>query len=80
MKIYEFKECNHKYAENQSEYLTLPCHKADDGMVTTCWQLSFLDRLSILIFGKVWLQILTFNKPLQPLKMLANKPMQDIKS
>ena len=74
MKVIKFKECNVVYAESQDEYLNLPAHKTENGQLTTCWGLNFHERLQILFFGKIWLQILTFNKPLQPLKMQAKKP------
>ena len=74
MKIINFKECNTIYAENQPEYLPLRCHKAKNGRVTSCWGLSFSERLKVFLFGKIYLRILTFNKPLQPLKMMVNKP------
>ncbi len=74
MKAIRFTECNVTYAENQPEYLDLPVHKAEDGLVTTCWKLSFIDRIKVVLTGKIFLQVLTFNKPLQPLKMLLRKP------
>lgn len=66
MKIYRFKECNVVFAENQKEYLPLPSHKDNDGVVTACWKMSVLDRIKILFFGKVYIQLMTFNTPLQP--------------
>lgn len=77
MKVIRFKECNFVYAEDQPEYLNLPCHKAKDGMVTSCWKFSLLERIKMILSGKIYLQVLTFNKPLQPLKMLVNKPQLD---
>ena len=53
--------------------MSLPCHKTTDGIVTTCWKASIKERIQILIFGKIYLKILTFNKPLQPLKMNLKK-------
>ena len=77
MKIVKFKECNVTYAENQDEYLDLPAHKAEDGCVTSCWGLNLKERLSVLFTGKIFLQILTFNKPLQPLKMVVKNPVEN---
>lgn len=62
------KWCNITYAENQPEYIPLPAHKDEDGEVTTCWRLSFKERVKALVTGKMYLRILTFNSPLQPLK------------
>ena len=75
MNIIKFDECNVTYAENQPEYLPLPALKMDDGEIITCWNPSFGERLKILFTGKIWLNVLTFNKPLQPLLMSANKPL-----
>lgn len=74
MNIYEFKECNVVYAENQKEYLPFPVYKRLDGHLTSCWKLSIRERIKILFTGKMWLDILTFNQPLQPLKMSVDKP------
>jgi len=76
MKIVEFEGCNATYAENQPEYLPLKCHKAQDGRVTTCWGLSFIERVRVALSGKIYLQVLTFNQPLQPLKMITIQPVQ----
>ena len=74
MKAIEFKGCNITYAENQPEYLPLHAHKSKDGLVTSCWELSLLERLKVVFTGKIYLLILTFNRPLQPLKMLIKRP------
>ena len=74
MKIIKFKECNVTYAENQPEYLDLPGLRMPDGELITCWKLSFIERFKVLFMGNLWLSILTFNKPLQPLKMTVDKP------
>lgn len=76
MEIVTFKECNTVYAENQPEYLSLPAYRADDGRITSCWKLSFFERLKVMFRGKVFLQVLTFNQPLQPLLMLVNNPIK----
>jgi len=69
----KFKEVNVTFAENQSEYLPLPAFKDSVGEVTTCWQLSFKERIKILFTGKLWLSVMTFNKPLSPLFLTVNK-------
>lgn len=74
MKIIKFKEHNITYAENQPLYLPLPVHKTADGEATSCWGLSFLERLKVLFTGKIWLSVLTFNHSLQPQKMMVGKP------
>lgn len=74
MNVIDFKEVNTVYAENQPEYLQLPAHKTRDGEVISCWNLSFTERLRVLFTGKLWLQVLTFNSPLQPLLLNSKKP------
>ena len=76
MKIIRFKECNITYAKNQPEYLPLPAHKTKDGTVISCWGLSFFERLKVALTGKIYLKVLTFNRPLQPLKLLVNHPIR----
>lgn len=76
MNVVKFPECNVTYAEEQPEYQLLPALKMPDGEVVTCWQLSIMERLKILFTGKMWLNILTFNSPLQPLLMSVNKPFR----
>jgi len=68
MKPINDKSQNVIFAENQPEYLPLPAHKTEDGEVTTCWKLSWKERIRALFIGKMYLKTLTFNKPLQPLK------------
>lgn len=76
MKPYKFNECNLTYAETQPEYLPLPVYKESDGTITCCWSLSFLEKLKVLFTGKIFLQVLTFNTPLQPLKLEVNNPVK----
>lgn len=64
-----------EYAKNQPEYNTLPSHRQPDGTVTTRWKLTFSERLKILLTGDLWLQLLTFNHPLQPVKLSVECPI-----
>jgi len=64
----KFEGMNSIYAEEQPEYLNLPSHKTDDGVVTSCWKLSWRERLKVFMSGKIWWSVLTFNNPLQPQK------------
>jgi len=76
MKIITFPECNTTYAKDQPEYLPLPAHKTNNGVVTSCWGLSFWERLKVALLGRIYLKVLTFNKPLQPLKLMVNKEIE----
>lgn len=72
MRPIKFKEANVVYAKNQPEYLQLPVYKAEDGEVISCWKMSFKERLIFIITGKIWISVLTFNKPLQPIRPSIN--------
>jgi len=75
MKPIKFKEQNVVFAEDQPEYLSLPALKikSDEGYVITCWKMSFLEKIKVLFTGKIWLCLLTFNKPLTPIKFSTKK-------
>jgi predicted amidohydrolase len=68
MKPIEFPESNVVYAKDQPEYIPLPVFKADtpEGQCISCWELTFTERLRILFTGKLWVSLMTFNKPLTP--------------
>jgi hypothetical protein len=71
MKPTTFPEANIVFAKDQPEYQPLPAFKEDSpkGEVITCWKLSFRERLTLLFSGKLWLAMLSFNKPLTPVFM-----------
>lgn len=75
MKPIEFKEHNVVYAKDQKEYMPLPAFKNNsaEGEVISCWQLSFKERLKILFTGKLWVSLMSFNKPLTPSLFTVNK-------
>jgi hypothetical protein len=66
-----FKEVT--YAKDQPPYLPLPVVKLldDGGMVISRWRLTWIERLRVLFTGDVFLSQLTFNEPLQPVKLTA---------
>ncbi len=65
------------FAEHQPEYIPLPAMPLDDefGTVVTRWRATCKERLRILLFGDIWLTMLTFNQPLQPVKLEARCPI-----
>ena len=62
------------YAKDQPEYLPLPVYRMDDGTVLSRWHMTWRERLRVLLFGDVYLWQLTFNVPLQPVKLQVNPP------
>jgi hypothetical protein len=75
MKPFKFKQCNVTFAKDQPEYQQLPALKLDtpQGEVISCWKLSFVERITIIFTGKIWLQLLSFNKPLTPSYITLNR-------
>lgn len=73
MKPVKFKESNVTYAENQPQYQPLPVLKleGEEGNVIACWKLNFWERLSVLFLGRIWINLMTFNKPLTPTYLSA---------
>ena len=74
MKPVEFKGWNVTFAKDQHPYLPLPAFRDKDGKVTICYHCNFWDRIVILFKGKLWFQTLTFNKPIQPQKLMVKYP------
>lgn len=66
MKILKFKQQTTIIAKNQPPYLPLPALVTEDGEVTSCWGLNLFERLKVLITGKIYFTLLTFNKSVQP--------------
>lgn len=67
-----------EYAKGQAEYETLPAFRCEgaSGTIVTRWQLSWKERLQVLFGGTMWLTMLTFNQPLQPVKLNTECPLQ----
>ena len=68
MKPIKFKHQNTVFAKNQPEYGNLPALKikSPEGEVISCWGLTFRERMRILFTGKIWVSLMSFNKPLTP--------------
>ena len=68
MKPVKFKHQNIVFAKDQPEYSQLPALRIDspEGEVISCWKLNFRERIKVLFFGKIWLSLMSFNKPLTP--------------
>lgn len=77
MKPIHFKESNIVFAKDQPEYQQLPAFinrsEGNNGEVVSCWQLSFKEIIKVLFTGKVYVSLMTFNKPLTPTYITVNK-------
>lgn len=79
MKPIKFEETCVMFAKNQPEYETLPVLIVEDEMgkvFTSCWKLSFWERIRMLFLGKIYLGILGGQPPI----MLSIDKQYDIKS
>ena len=66
MKQVGFKHQNIVFAKDQPEYQQLPALKLDTptGEVISCWKLTPKERIKIIFTGRIWLSLISFNKPL----------------
>lgn len=62
------------YAKDQPEYLPLPAIRQSDGCIVTRWQMTWRERIKALLTGSVYLEVLTFNQRLQPVKISVDVP------
>lgn len=76
MKPIKFPGQNIVFAEHQPEYQPLPAFISDDGIVVSCWRLTFRERLRMLFTGRIYLLSMTFNRPLQPLLPSVDNPLK----
>ncbi|WP_373248798.1 hypothetical protein [Bacteroides thetaiotaomicron] len=73
MKAKKFNEANVVYGENQPQYLPLPAHKTEEGQAIFCFELDEEERKQIAETGELWVSLLTFNQPLQPILLTTKK-------
>lgn len=64
------------YAKDQPQYTPLPALKCNDetGTVITKWRLSWRERIQVLFSGSIWLYLMTFDRPLQPVLLRTTEP------
>lgn len=77
MKPIEFPEQNVVIAKDQKPYIPLPAYHGDNGQVISCWSLTLRERIVLLFTGKLWLHVLTFGQPLQPIKLTSGAPFSE---
>lgn len=77
MQPINFDGANIVFGANQPEYQPLPAEcvgKPETGQINTCWELSPDELKQIQETGKIWVSILTFGQPLQPVLVSVDKP------
>lgn len=62
------------FAKDQPEYQPLPAFRDHDGYVLTRWRMTWRERLRVLFTGDIYLSLLTFGRPLQPVLLFTEKP------
>ena len=74
MKPIEFKGQNLIIAKDQPEYNNLPAfHDSKTGTVVFCYKLTPDERIEMMNNGLVWVRLLTFNNPMQPIALSTKK-------
>lgn len=73
MKPIEFKQQTVVWAKNQPPYLPLPAY-TDEKETISCWKLSLIERIKIVINGKLWLRQMNFGDKLQPQSPCVDSP------
>jgi len=63
-------------AKDQPEYIPLPA-VIRHGIVTSRWKMTWRERIVALLTGNVYLQVMTFNRPLQPVILSVDKPQME---
>lgn len=57
------------FAADQPEYQPLPVWRKPGGAVISRWRLSWKERVAALFGRDLYIEVLTFNQPLQPIYM-----------
>lgn len=73
MKPIDFEGADMVFGKNQPEYMPLPAKQVNNNTIMTCWELTDEDILLINSSKKIWLGIMTFGKPLQPVLLTASR-------
>lgn len=71
----EFPEQTIVWAKNQPPYLPLPAYTNEQETIS-CWQLTFIERLRVLLSGRLWLRQMNFGAPLQPQAPCVDNPFR----
>jgi len=68
------------YAKDQPQYQQLPMWKKIDydteGLRIARAKLTWKERFQVFFKGSIWIRVLTFNRPLQPLLIETRCPLQ----
>ncbi|MEP7339353.1 MAG: hypothetical protein ABI977_16570 [Acidobacteriota bacterium] len=62
------------FAKDQPEYNALPSFRDDRGVVLTRWSMTWRERFRALFHGNIYLTVLTYGNPLQPVGLSMDPP------
>lgn len=71
-----FPECNVVLGMSQDDYAPLQAYRDPDGQTICAFRLSPQELKEIAETGTVWISVLTFNKPFQPIGLSTQCPFQ----
>ena len=76
MQPLNFDGANVVFGAKQPKYIPLPAEYrgGKSGEILTCWELSPDELKRVQETGKLWLGVLTFGQPLQPVYLAVEKP------
>lgn len=69
----DFKETNVVFGKDQPEYKPLPVYRTEDGKIISCWELSDDEIEKIKETKCLYLSMMTFGQPLQPVYLTVDK-------
>lgn len=72
MKAVRFPECNTVFAEGNEDHETyafVDNSKKGNKDIVSCYRLSFLERLLVMVTGRMWVNITSFNGKLHPMRL-----------
>lgn len=77
MHAIDFPGTNVVFGKDQPEYLPLPAYKVPGdpkGAIITKWKLSPEELAKVQETGEIYLSMLTFNQPMQPVMLTTDFP------
>lgn len=77
MEPIKFDGANVVFGADQPEYKPLPAErvgKPETGQIITCWSLSPDELKKVQETGQIYVSLLTFGQPLQPVLVAVDKP------
>lgn len=70
----EFPQQTVILAKDQQQYQPLPAHVTVTGVITSCWEMSQAEVDELVRTRKLWISVLAFGAPPQPIRPSADIP------